>query len=148
MTTVLVVEDDRDVRSLIQMAFRLAGGWSVTTAASLAAATLELERSSFDVVLTDDQLGDGHAADVADRAHGCPVIVLSGSVEGPRSTLVSWPGFAGGIPKPFDPMTLPALVASVARSNGDAATSGGSHGGMETCTEHSDCEASLRGVVA
>lgn len=148
MTSILVVEDDRDVRSLIQMAFRLAGGWTVTTAASLASATAELERCRFDVVLTDDQLGDGYAADVANRARGCPVIVLSASVEGPRSTLVRWSGFAGGISKPFDPMTLPVLVASVARSNGPTAPSDGSDGGVEGCVEHSEGEVSLRGVVA
>ncbi|MGV8845139.1 response regulator [Tessaracoccus sp.] len=148
MTSILVVEDDRDVRSLVQVAFRLAGGWNVTTAASLASATVELERAHFDVVLTDDQLGDGCAADVATRSHGCPVIVLSGSVDGPRSTLVRWPGFAGGISKPFDPMTLPALVASVARRNGNAVQTTGHPTSGESCAIHSGHEASRRDVVA
>lgn len=112
MTAILVVDDDDDVVSLIQVAFQLAGGWVVTTAGSVSSATQELERSTFDVVLTDNQLGDGSAADVALQAAGCPVVVLSGSVDGPISTVVSLPGFAGGISKPFDPMTLPALVAS------------------------------------
>lgn len=118
MTTILVVDDDADVRALIEVAFRLAGGWMVTTAGSVSSAMVELERATFDVVLTDDQLGDGCAADVALQTAGCPVVVLSGSVEGPISTMVSLPGFAGGISKPFDPMTLPALVASAAENPG------------------------------
>ena len=120
MTTILVVEDDADVRSLIDVAFRLAGGWIVTTAESVAGATRALQRAAFDVVLTDDQLGDGCAADVAALCPGGPVVVLSASVEGPTSTLVPWPGFSGGISKPFNPMTLPSLVASVIVPDGSA----------------------------
>jgi len=112
MTTILVVDDDADVRSLIQVAFQLAGGWTVITADSLDSAGRELQSPIIDVVLTDNHLGDGSAADVRDRADGRPVVVVSGSVDGPTSTLVPLSGYAGGISKPFNPLTLPALVAS------------------------------------
>lgn len=112
MKTILVVDDDADVRALIQVAFTLAGGWTVVTAESLATAIHELGSAAIDVVLTDNQLGDGFAADVRDRASGRPVVVVSASVDAAPSTLVPLPGFAGGISKPFDPLTLPALVAS------------------------------------
>lgn len=112
MTAILVVDDDADVRALIQVAFQLASGWTVVMAGSLAAAEQELATRTFDVVLTDNQLGDGSAADVLARAGTLPVVVLSASVDGPASTLVPMTAFAGGIAKPFDPMTLPALVAS------------------------------------
>ncbi len=118
MTTILVVEDDADVRSLIQVAFQLAGGWTVVMAESLASAVQELESTPFDVVLTDNHLGDGDAADVRARAGASPVVVLSASVDGPTSTLIPLPGFAGGLSKPFNPLTLPALVASVVTKNG------------------------------
>ena len=64
MTAILIVDDDDDVRSLIQVAFQLAGGWNVVMAGSLAAAAQELATGSFDAVLTDNHLGDGTAADV------------------------------------------------------------------------------------
>lgn len=136
MTAILVVDDDDDVVSLIQVAFQLAGGWRVTTAGSVSSATEEFKRSTFDVVLTDNQLGDGSAADVALQAAGCPVVVLSGSVEGPVSTMVSFPGFAGGISKPFDPMTLPALVASALPLKAGAVPSDDDPSGMESAAEN------------
>ncbi len=118
MTTILVVDDDADVRSLLQVAFQLAGGWTVIVAESLASATRELESAAIDVVLTDNELGDGCAADVLSRAAGRPVVVLSASVDAAGSSLVPWAGFAGGISKPFNPLTLPSLVASAVDSVG------------------------------
>ena len=118
MTTILVVDDDADVRALIQVAFKLAGGWTVITAESLATAVHELGSAAIDVVLTDNQLGDGSAAGVRDNASGRPVVVVSASVDAPLSTLVPLTGFAGGISKPFNPLTLPALVASAMNGNG------------------------------
>lgn len=112
MTTILIVDDDADVRSLIQVAFQLVGGWTVITADSLASAGRALQSPNIDVVLTDNQLDDGCAADVRDRAGGRPVVVVSASVDGPTSALVPLTGYAGGISKPFNPLTLPALVAS------------------------------------
>ena len=112
VTSILVVDDDADVRSLIEVAFHLTGGWRVVLAESLAAAGRALAESSFDVVLTDNQLGDGDAADVRARAGRTPVVVLSASIVGPASTLVAMEGYAGGITKPFNALTLPALVES------------------------------------
>lgn len=118
MNTILIVDDDADVRTLIQVAFQLAGGWTVITAESLSTAVQELQSPTIDVVLTDNRLGDGCAADVRDRADGRPVVVVSASVDGPVSTLVPLAGYAGGIAKPFNPLTLPALVASAMDTNG------------------------------
>ena len=116
MTAILVVDDDADVRALLRVVFQLDGGWTVVMAGSLAAAEQELATGTFDVVLTDNQLGDGTAADVRARAGTLPVVVLSASVDGPPSELVPLPGYAGGISKPFDAPTLPALVASALRA--------------------------------
>ncbi len=118
MTTILLVDDDADVRSLVQVAFRLAGGWTVIAADSLAAAARELESSEIDAILTDNELGDGSAGDVLAWAAGRPVVVLSGSVEGSASTLVPLAGYAGGIAKPFNPLTLPELVTAAINSAG------------------------------
>ncbi|MGO1383396.1 MAG: response regulator [Arachnia sp.] len=117
MITILIVEDDDDVRSLIQVAFRLTDGWQVIMADSLASAKRELESRSIDIVLTDNELGDGWAADVRALAT-CPVVVVSASIAGQGSSLVPLEGYAGGIAKPFNPLTLPALVISVLDAGG------------------------------
>lgn len=113
MTAILIVDDDADIRGLLHMSFKLAGGWSIIMAESVAAAALALESASIDVILTDNQLGDGCADDVLAHAAGRPVVVVSASVDAPTSTLVPLAGYAGGISKPFNSVTLPAIVASV-----------------------------------
>lgn len=117
-TTILVVDDDADVRALLHAVFTLAGGWTVMMADSFTAAVEALESADIDVILTDNELGDGCAADVHAKSQGRPVVVLSASVDGPASTLVPLAGYAGGIPKPFNPLTLPALVESAMESTG------------------------------
>lgn len=110
MTTILIVDDDADVRALLQMAFRLAPGWTVLVAESVAAARRVLADAVIDVVLTDDRLDDGRGEDVRTAAQPRPVILLSASVKGPPSILQFAPGYAGSIAKPFDPLRLPGLV--------------------------------------
>ena len=116
MITILIVDDDADIRALLRMSFQLAGGWRIIVADSVADAAHALESTSIDVILTDNQLGDGCAADVLAHAAGRPAVVVSASVDAPNSTLVPLAGYAGGISKPFNPMTLPALIASVVPS--------------------------------
>lgn len=118
MTTILIVDDDADVRSLLRTVFALAGDWTVITAESVASAMVHLRSASVDVILTDNHLGDGCADNVRAGAEGLPVVVVSASVDGDANTLVPWDGYAGGISKPFNPMTLPALVASAMGRNG------------------------------
>lgn len=73
---ILVVDDDADHTTILELALRFEG-FEVRTADSCAAARAELARGDITAIVTDWSLGDGTALDVVAEAR-CPAIVLSG----------------------------------------------------------------------
>jgi DNA-binding NtrC family response regulator len=76
---ILLVEDDRDVRMLLEHVLRDAG-YDVDSAETVAAASGWLQRRSYALVLADGVLGDGSGIAVADdaRARGIRTLVITG----------------------------------------------------------------------
>jgi DNA-binding NtrC family response regulator len=76
---ILLVEDDGDVRMLLQHVL-LDAGYDVECAGSAAAARNCLAERRYDLVLTDGKLGDGSGIDIADDAtgRGMKALVVSG----------------------------------------------------------------------
>lgn len=114
---VLVVDDDDLLREVAKASLEMIGGWEVLTAVSGAEARQLALQEQPDVLLLDVMMPgmDGPSTVRALRAdpatRDIPVIFLTAKVgdEGQQQ----WPDLAvsGVIPKPFDPMTLPAEVA-------------------------------------
>jgi len=78
--TLLLVEDDEVDRLAFERFVRREGlPYRVTTASSLAEARRELAAGRFDVVLTDQGLGDGAGLDLVEAAAPVPVIVITGA---------------------------------------------------------------------
>jgi len=110
--TILVVDDDDDVREITRLALEVMGGWTVIDANGGAAA-LEMARAHRpDVVLLDVMMPDMDGPTTFRRmeadpaSSGIPVILLTAKVQpGQRQ---AWDGLAlrGVISKPFNPMTL------------------------------------------
>ncbi|HEU0044753.1 nitrogen regulation protein NR(I) [Sphingomonas sp.] len=126
-STVLVVDDDAAIRTVVAQALRRAGH-EVVTADSLAAADRALAAATPDVLVTDVVLPDGngldHLAIVAERHPALPVIVLSA-----RNTLITAvrateAGAYEYLPKPFDLDALTQAVAGALARGGIAAPSG------------------------
>lgn len=80
---ILVVEDDKQVRRLYA---RVLGGegYLLTLADCVADGCSLLENGSYDLVITDFQLGDGTGAEVMEAARGTKTILVTGSVERPE----------------------------------------------------------------
>jgi DNA-binding NtrC family response regulator len=79
MARILLVEDDVDVRPLLEHV--LAGaGHDITAVETVTNARILIERSPYDLVLTDGMLVDGTGLDVAEtaQARGLPVLILTG----------------------------------------------------------------------
>jgi CheY-like chemotaxis protein len=117
--TVLVVDDDDDIRELAAMTLEMTAGWRVVTADSgdLAIEVAQAERP--DAVLLDmmmpgmDGLTTFEHLQADERTRDIPVILFTAKARiGARQP---WDGYAihGSIPKPFDPMTLAAQVAKM-----------------------------------
>jgi len=80
MARILLVEDDPDVRPLIEHIHVAEGGYRVTAVESAAGARRLLGSQAFDLVITDVNLPDGSGLTVADEAlrAGMTVLVLTG----------------------------------------------------------------------
>lgn len=113
----LVVDDEDDLRDVIQMSLELRPGWSVLTAPSGAAAIEVATRERPDAILLDMMMPEMDGPETLRRLQAdpstsaIPVVFLTAKVQpgetvGPR-------GSAGLIRKPFDPMTLADDVARV-----------------------------------
>ena len=117
--TILVVDDEADVRSLAMMSLERVGGYRVRAASSGAECLAELERELPDVVLLDVMMPvmDGPATLAAIRsnadAHPVPVVFLTaGVVDADLDRLRVLP-VSGVLRKPFDPLGLPAELAEL-----------------------------------
>src|SRR5262249_15238557 len=78
MPRILFVEDDKDVRLLVEHVL-LRERYEVDAAATLAAGHFLLAHNRFDLVLTDAALPDGTGTQLADEAkrRGIPVIIMT-----------------------------------------------------------------------
>ena len=75
MTRILLVEDDLDVRMMMEHVL-VGAGYAVTTTESVANALALLDNQPFHLVLVDVKLVDGSGLDVAQRAQGQGVKTL------------------------------------------------------------------------
>jgi DNA-binding response OmpR family regulator len=112
MTRILLVEDDHDVRLLVEHVL-LDAGYEVDTTDSVSGGLSLLECRSYDLVLADGRLGDGTGMQVADRARelrDTPVLIVTGyAFDLPRSDLVRYDYLL----KPVRPRELVAAVQRV-----------------------------------
>lgn len=79
MSRILLVEDDPDVRPLLEHMLTVEG-YTVDTAGTLAKACWLLEANAYDLVLADAELPDGNGVTVAQQAkdRGITAMVLTG----------------------------------------------------------------------
>ncbi|HET9692563.1 MAG TPA: response regulator transcription factor [Acidimicrobiales bacterium] len=116
-TTVLVVDDDDDLRVLLGLVLR-GEGHRVVEVADAAAATAALAEGGIDLVVLDVSLGDGDGRVLLSRIRSegeLPVVMISGRGETDDRVLGLRLGADDFLAKPFSPVELAARVASVLR---------------------------------
>ena len=121
---VLLVDDEPDIRRIAQLSLQRVGRWEVVLA-SRGAEALELAaREQPDVILLDVMMpvDDGPTTLARLREQpstaAIPVIFMTAKVLQHEVQRLLELGAAGVIPKPFDPMTLPADVRRVLAAAG------------------------------
>ena len=117
--TVLVVDDDDDIRELTKTTLEVTADWHVITASGGTQA-IEMAREHVpDAILLDMMMPDMDGLTTFDHLHAdaatkdIPVILFTAKVQlGDRQ---AWEGRAirGAIAKPYDPMTLADEVAGL-----------------------------------
>ncbi|HEX2856604.1 MAG TPA: response regulator transcription factor [Propionibacteriaceae bacterium] len=113
MRTVLVVEDERDIRELLRR-YLTRAGFLVLGAATGAEALLELDQARADLVLLDLGLPDIDGREILDRATpDIPVIVLTARAALPDRIAGLRAGADDYIVKPFSPTEVVLRVQAV-----------------------------------
>ena len=114
---ILVVDDDDDIREVAQASLSLIGGWDVSTAASGREALSHATKQGPDAILLDVMMPDmdGPATLESLRQNPAtaqiPVIFLTAKVQSADRARLTGLGATALLPKPFDPMQLPVMVA-------------------------------------
>ena len=117
--SLLIVDDDADVRRLAVLSLSKIGGYEVQSVESGEACLAHLAESVPDAVVLDvnmpDMDGPATLLKIRDGAttHAVPVVFLTaGVVEADMDRLHALP-VTGVLHKPFDPMQLPAQLAAL-----------------------------------
>jgi Response regulators consisting of a CheY-like receiver domain and a winged-helix DNA-binding domain len=117
--TILIVDDEQDVRSLVSMSLELDAGWTVIEEPDATRAVERAAATHPDLILLDVNLGQRDGASVLAELRkdpltaGIPVIFLTGNVRVAETDGLRALG-AGVLPKPFDPMKLAAAIRAEA----------------------------------
>ncbi len=124
MKRVLVVDDDPEIRLLLQISLE-GYGFEVITAADGQEGLARLAADAPDVVLLDVMMPvlDGWGVlDALDIATAPPIIVISGWSNHDRAplTVALEKGAVDFVPKPFDMDALPRVIGHVASLSRDA----------------------------
>ena len=116
--TVLLIDDEPDIREVVELSLGCVAGWEVLTASSGADGVELASAQQPDVILLDVMMPglDGPATlDVLrgrDETRAIPVLFMTAKAQAGELTRYASLGVAGVIPKPFDPMTLSDRVAA------------------------------------
>lgn len=116
--TVLVVDDEDDIREVVQMSLELGAGWTVLTASSGEEALEVASRNVCDVVLLDVMMpgldGPQTLARLREnpRTAELPVIFLTAKAQTSEQERLASLGVSAVMAKPFDPMSVASEVAA------------------------------------
>lgn len=115
--TVLIVDDEPDIRELAALSLERIGRFEVITASTAAEALEHLAADAPDAVLLDVMMpgADGRETLRRIRATGArvPVVFLTASVQEDQMEELRALDVHGVLAKPFDPLTLPDELREV-----------------------------------
>ena len=117
--TVLVVDDDDDIRELTQLALETVSGWNIVTAEGGFAAIEMCRAHHPDAVLLDMMMPDMDGLTTFEHLQADPVTrdipVILFTAKGRVGEKQPWENYAirGMIAKPYDPMTLGEQVSEI-----------------------------------
>jgi CheY-like chemotaxis protein len=112
MPTILLVDDEPDMRELIGMAIEMQTTWTTHTAASPREALAFVERQIPDAVIVDLMMPEMRGDELLRAMRALPgardvrAVILSGKTTPLSAEVLTELGVVGVITKPFDPMTL------------------------------------------
>jgi CheY-like chemotaxis protein len=117
--TILIIDDDDDIREVAQLTLELGASWNVVAASSGSAGIDAAIAHRPDAILLDVMMPglDGPATldrlREDDRTRDIPVVFLTAKARAAEQERLQSLNVAGVLGKPFDPTTLPDQIASL-----------------------------------
>jgi CheY-like chemotaxis protein len=119
LSKILIVDDEPDILRLVEVILEGTHEWDVVTASDGEEALAVAKREHPVAILLDGRMPGpgGSGFDTLERLRrdpetsAVPVILMSALAHGSDPAIP--PGFAGVIPKPFDPLTLPKQIRDI-----------------------------------
>jgi CheY-like chemotaxis protein len=119
MRSVLIIDDEDDIREVAALSLEATAGWNILTASSGSqgieiAAAKQPDAILMDVMMpgVDGPTTFGLMQQNPTIAH-IPVVLLTAKVQGVDQRRFAGLGFAGILFKPFDPLTLAQQISEV-----------------------------------
>lgn len=119
MKTVLLVDDEDDIREVAQMSLEVTAGWNIEGANCGTAGIEKAKEIKPDAILLDVMMPDMDGPttfqkirEMPDLAE-TPVILMTAKVQASDMEYFSELGVTGVIAKPFDPMSLAEQVKEI-----------------------------------
>jgi CheY-like chemotaxis protein len=116
--TLLVIDDDSDIRQVAKTSLEVVGGFRVILAESGQLGFSLARESRPDAIILDLMMPDwdgrktlAHLKQMPDTT-AIPVVMLTAKVQADKQELVGQ-GAAGVLVKPFDPMQLPSQICEI-----------------------------------
>jgi CheY-like chemotaxis protein len=117
--TVLLVDDEDDIREVAQMSLEVTAGWRIEGANCGTAGIKKALELRPDAILLDVMMPDMDGPTTFKKMQeipeldGTPVILMTAKVQASDMEHFSAIGVSGVIPKPFDPMSLADKVKEI-----------------------------------
>jgi len=117
--TILLIDDEINVRELVQLCLKDLGGWNVLTVNSASEGLQRAILDRPDAIVLDISLREMDGLMFVEllrknpETKDIPVVLLSGKVRWLSSRYLRLYGIVGAIAKPFDPAILSAQIAQL-----------------------------------
>lgn len=114
--TVLIIDDEADIREVATASLQLVGGFTVLTARSGQDGISLVRQQRPDAIILDLMMPEMDGCEVLLQLKNdpdikdIPVVLLTAKVQGMKKEMAQAAGAAGVLMKPFDPMRLPAQL--------------------------------------
>jgi CheY-like chemotaxis protein len=117
--SVLIIDDEEDIRAVAALSLETVAGWEVATASSGAQGVARAEHLQPDAILLDVMMPgmDGRETFAALKKNPLtapiPVVLLTAKTQTSEQNQLAGLGVNGVLRKPFDPLTLPGQIAEI-----------------------------------
>ena len=116
---ILIVDDESDIREVVQMSLETVSGWQVLTAESGDEGITKAKQEKPDAILLDAMMPDMDGAATFQKLQAdpstkqIPVIMFTAKVQAADRKRFADLGVKDLIAKPFDPMKLGSQIAAI-----------------------------------